>query len=158
MRLQSGLVRQVQVQFLWYGTRTGANRDKSGAYLFLPGEEGSQVRPDPDPELEPQSSLNQISQSGTQCLCLFLSVAHLQLYSSSEPPLVRVSRGPIFSDITSCFRHFTHRVRLYHLDGNQRPDYHALSRADPGASKLQSFNRYLGNRPNPNPNPKSMFH
>ncbi|XP_038589012.1 alpha-mannosidase 2-like [Micropterus salmoides] len=80
LRLQSGLVRQVQVQFLWYGTR--ANRDKSGAYLFLPGEEGPQP------------------------------------YSSSEPPLVRVSRGPVFSDITSCFRHFTHRVRLYHVDGH----------------------------------------
>lgn len=80
LRLRSGLVRQVQVQFLWYGTRTRA--DKSGAYLFLPGEEGA------------------------------------QLYSSSEPPLVRVSRGPVFSDITSCFPHFTHRVRLYHLDGH----------------------------------------
>ncbi|XP_070706732.1 alpha-mannosidase 2 [Pempheris klunzingeri] len=82
LRLQSGLVRQVQVQFLWYGTRAGANRDKSGAYLFLPGEDGA------------------------------------QLYSSSESPLVRVSRGPVFSDITSCFRHFTHRVRLYHLEGH----------------------------------------
>uniref|UniRef100_UPI0037E97BF9 alpha-mannosidase 2 isoform X2 n=1 Tax=Semicossyphus pulcher TaxID=241346 RepID=UPI0037E97BF9 len=80
LRLQSGLVRQVQVQFLWYGTTS--SRDKSGAYLFMPGPEGA------------------------------------QLYSSSEPPLVRVSRGPIFSDITSCFRHFTHRVRLYHLDGH----------------------------------------
>ncbi|KAL6096382.1 man2a1 [Pungitius sinensis] len=80
LRLQSGPVRDVRVQFLWYGTRR--NQDKSGAYLFLPGEEGA------------------------------------QLYSSSEPPLVRVSRGPVFSDITSCFRHFTHTVRLYHLDGH----------------------------------------
>lgn len=80
LRLQSGLVRQLQVQFLWYGTTS--NRDKSGAYLFLPGTEGG------------------------------------QLYKPSEPPLVRVSRGPVFSDITSCFRHFTHRVRLYHLDGH----------------------------------------
>ncbi|XP_041815521.1 alpha-mannosidase 2 [Chelmon rostratus] len=82
LRLQSGLVRQIQVQFLWYGTRTRRNQDKSGAYLFLPEDEGA------------------------------------QLYSSSEPPLVRVSRGPVFSEITSCFRHFTHRVRLYHLDGH----------------------------------------
>ncbi|XP_041825970.1 alpha-mannosidase 2 isoform X2 [Melanotaenia boesemani] len=80
--LQTGLVQQVQIQFLWYGTRTRANQDKSGAYLFLPGEEGE------------------------------------QLYSPSEPPLVRVSRGPVFSDITSCFQHFTHTVRLYHLDGH----------------------------------------
>ncbi|XP_047426391.1 alpha-mannosidase 2 [Mugil cephalus] len=82
LRLHTGLVRQVQVQFLWYGTRTAANQDKSGAYLFLPGEEGG------------------------------------QLYSSSEPPLIRVSRGPVYSDITSCFRHFTHTLRLFHLDGH----------------------------------------
>nr|XP_033503508.1 alpha-mannosidase 2 [Epinephelus lanceolatus] len=49
LRLQSGLLRQLHVQFLWYGTRTRANRDKSGAYLFLPGEEGAQVRPQPQP-------------------------------------------------------------------------------------------------------------
>ncbi|XP_068608900.1 alpha-mannosidase 2 [Brachionichthys hirsutus] len=79
LRLQSGEVHQIQIQFLWYGTTTRA--DKSGAYLFLPGEKGAQV------------------------------------YSSSEPPFVRVSRGPVFSDITSYFKHFTHRVRLYHLDG-----------------------------------------
>ncbi|CAJ1069855.1 Hypothetical predicted protein [Xyrichtys novacula] len=41
-----------------------------------------------------------------------------QLYSSSEPPLIRVTRGPVFSDITSRFKHFTHRVRLYHLEGH----------------------------------------
>uniref|UniRef100_A0A3Q3XLF8 Alpha-mannosidase n=1 Tax=Mola mola TaxID=94237 RepID=A0A3Q3XLF8_MOLML len=80
LRLQSGSVREVQVQFLWYGTR--ARLDKSGAYLFLPGEEGA------------------------------------QLYASSEPPLIRVTRGPVFSDITSFFRHFTHTVRLYQLDGH----------------------------------------
>ncbi|XP_014830904.1 PREDICTED: alpha-mannosidase 2-like [Poecilia mexicana] len=80
LQLQSGRVRQVQVRFLWYGTRTSG--DRSGAYLFLPGGEGPQA------------------------------------YSSSEPPLIRVTRGPIFSDITSCFPHFTHTVRLYHLDGH----------------------------------------
>uniref|UniRef100_A0A3P9HFT2 Glycosyl hydrolase family 38 C-terminal domain-containing protein n=1 Tax=Oryzias latipes TaxID=8090 RepID=A0A3P9HFT2_ORYLA len=35
-----------------------------------------------------------------------------------SPPLVRVSRGPIFSDITSCFQHVTHTVRLFHLEGH----------------------------------------
>ncbi|XP_043951813.1 alpha-mannosidase 2 [Gambusia affinis] len=80
LQLQYGRVRQVQVRFLWYGTRTSG--DRSGAYLFLPGAEGPQT------------------------------------YSSSEPPLIRVTRGPIFSDITSCFPHFTHTVRLYHLDGH----------------------------------------
>uniref|UniRef100_A0A8C6K9E6 mannosyl-oligosaccharide 1,3-1,6-alpha-mannosidase n=1 Tax=Nothobranchius furzeri TaxID=105023 RepID=A0A8C6K9E6_NOTFU len=80
--IKSGLVRQVQVKFLWYGTRTSAHKDKSGAYLFLPGEEGPQP------------------------------------YLSSDPPLIRVTRGPIFSDITSCFKHFTHTVRVFHLDGH----------------------------------------
>uniref|UniRef100_A0AAQ5XI56 Alpha-mannosidase n=1 Tax=Amphiprion ocellaris TaxID=80972 RepID=A0AAQ5XI56_AMPOC len=78
LRLPSGRLQQLQVQFLWYGTRTGTNQEKSGAYLFLPGEDGPQVK----------------------------------------SPLVRVSRGPIFSDITSCFQHFTHTVRLFHLDGH----------------------------------------
>lgn len=105
MRLQSGLVRQAQVQFLWYGTR--ASQEKSGAYLFLPSNEGARVGP------EPGSDPNRTSFTGIHSFFL------LQLYSSSEPPLVRVSRGPVYSDITSHFQHFTHRVRLYHLDGNR---------------------------------------
>uniref|UniRef100_A0A8C2ZJV1 mannosyl-oligosaccharide 1,3-1,6-alpha-mannosidase n=1 Tax=Cyclopterus lumpus TaxID=8103 RepID=A0A8C2ZJV1_CYCLU len=80
LQLRSGLLRRVQVQFLWYGTRT--QTEKSGAYLFLPGDKGAQP------------------------------------YSSLDPPLVRVSRGPVFSDITSCFQHFSHTVRLLHLDGH----------------------------------------
>ncbi|TNN79412.1 Alpha-mannosidase 2 [Liparis tanakae] len=82
LQLRSGLVRRVQVQFLWYGTRSRTQAERSGAYLFLPGEKGAQP------------------------------------YSSPEPPLVRVSRGPVFSDITSCFRHFSHTVRLLHLEGH----------------------------------------
>uniref|UniRef100_A0A8C6UJ81 Alpha-mannosidase n=1 Tax=Neogobius melanostomus TaxID=47308 RepID=A0A8C6UJ81_9GOBI len=81
LRLHSGQVRQVQVQFLWYGTRSD-HRDKSGAYLFLPGDEGEQV-------------------------------------SVTAAPLVRVSVGPVFSDITSCFPHVTHRVRLFHIKGHE---------------------------------------
>lgn len=47
-----------------------------------------------------------------------MSLALHQLYSQSEPPLIRVSRGPVFSDITTYFRHFTHTLRLYQLEGN----------------------------------------
>uniref|UniRef100_A0AAQ5YE10 Alpha-mannosidase n=1 Tax=Amphiprion ocellaris TaxID=80972 RepID=A0AAQ5YE10_AMPOC len=47
LRLPSGRLQQLQVQFLWYGTRTGTNQEKSGAYLFLPGEDGPQVSPGP---------------------------------------------------------------------------------------------------------------
>lgn len=39
---QSGLTREVKVQFLWYGTTAG--REKSGAYLFLPEKDGARVR------------------------------------------------------------------------------------------------------------------
>lgn len=81
LRLQSGLVRQLQVQFLWYGTTS--NRDKSGAYLFLPGTEGGQVRP------EPGSSLNHISLS-LSVLCFTVNV--------SRPPAalqaLRTAPGP----------------------------------------------------------------
>ncbi|KAM4635196.1 alpha-mannosidase 2 isoform 1-T2 [Polymixia lowei] len=76
--LDDGLERHVQVKFFWYGTTS--NRDKSGAYLFLP-----------DGEAKP--------------------------YTPSQPSLVRVTRGPIFSDITSIFQHVTHVTRLYHVDG-----------------------------------------
>ena len=91
---------------MWYGTR--ASQEKSGAYLFLPSSEGAQVGPEAGsaPSHTPFSS---------RCDDL---VSSLQLYSS-EPPLVRVSRGPLFSDITTRFQHVTHRVRLYHLDGSQ---------------------------------------
>lgn len=53
----------------------------------------------------------------------WLSLTHptpLQPYSSSEPPLVRVTRGPVFSAITSCYKHFTHTVQLFHLDGKHQ--------------------------------------
>uniref|UniRef100_A0AAQ6AKB8 mannosyl-oligosaccharide 1,3-1,6-alpha-mannosidase n=1 Tax=Amphiprion ocellaris TaxID=80972 RepID=A0AAQ6AKB8_AMPOC len=43
---------------------------------------------------------------------------HPSPWRPTKSPLVRVSRGPIFSDITSCFQHFTHTVRLFHLDGH----------------------------------------
>lgn len=58
LRMQSGLVRQVQVQFLWYGTRSGYNQDKSGAYLFLPGEEGGQVKPGQGLRTEPEPQMS----------------------------------------------------------------------------------------------------
>uniref|UniRef100_A0A8C5DXJ3 mannosyl-oligosaccharide 1,3-1,6-alpha-mannosidase n=1 Tax=Gouania willdenowi TaxID=441366 RepID=A0A8C5DXJ3_GOUWI len=52
-------------------------------------------------------------------ICDYFLFCHIKFpYSSSEAPLVRVSRGPIFSDITSYFRHFTHTVRLFHMEGH----------------------------------------
>lgn len=104
---RSGLTHEVKVQFLWYGARAG--RDRSGAYLFLPENNGAQVR------VRPGCISLSLSQPLVHSECV--SSLH-QLYSHTDPPVVRVSSGPVFSDITSCFRHFTHRVRMYHLDGN----------------------------------------
>ncbi|XP_067885903.1 alpha-mannosidase 2 isoform X2 [Heterodontus francisci] len=72
---------QINIQFWWYGTTS--NRDKSGAYLFLPNGE---AKP----------------------------------YVSSEPPILRITRGPLFSEVVCIYQHFTHSVRLsnvYGIDG-----------------------------------------
>ncbi|XP_078252495.1 alpha-mannosidase 2 isoform X2 [Rhinoraja longicauda] len=71
----------ISIQFWWYGTTS--NRDKSGAYIFLPNGEA-------------------------------------QPYISSEPPILRIMRGPLFSEVMCIYQHFTHSVRLsnvYGIDG-----------------------------------------
>lgn len=71
----------ISIQFWWYGTTS--NRDKSGAYLFLPNGEA-------------------------------------QPYTSSEPPILKITRGPLFSEVMCIYQHFTHLVRLsnvYGIDG-----------------------------------------
>ncbi|XP_013915232.1 PREDICTED: alpha-mannosidase 2 [Thamnophis sirtalis] len=69
---------RVKLDFAWYGTTS--NRDKSGAYLFLP-----------DGEAKP--------------------------YVFSDPPIIRVTHGIIFSEVTTFFSHVTHTVRLYKVHG-----------------------------------------
>uniref|UniRef100_A0A8C6K6K4 mannosyl-oligosaccharide 1,3-1,6-alpha-mannosidase n=1 Tax=Nothobranchius furzeri TaxID=105023 RepID=A0A8C6K6K4_NOTFU len=59
-------------------------------------------------------------------LIAVVSSNHLSCVSSfSSPSLLNFLLwpflyiiGPIFSDITSCFKHFTHTVRVFHLDGH----------------------------------------
>ncbi|KAM4809146.1 alpha-mannosidase 2 [Rhinophrynus dorsalis] len=77
-RKEDGKMHQVKVDFTWYGTTN--NRDKSGAYLFIP-----------DGEAKP--------------------------YVISDPPVVRVSHGSIFSEVVCFFKHLTHTVRLYNVQG-----------------------------------------
>ena len=90
LRLQSGLVRQLQVQFLLYGTTS--NRDKSGAYLFLPGKEGGQVRPEPGSSLSLSLSLCPL----VHCECLSPSC------SSTSPQNLPWSGSPeVRSSLTS---------------------------------------------------------
>ncbi|XP_060617870.2 alpha-mannosidase 2 [Anolis sagrei] len=69
---------RVKLEFVWYGTTS--NRDKSGAYLFLP-----------DGDAKP--------------------------YVFSDPPIIRVTHGRIFSEVTTFFHHMTHTVRLYKVHG-----------------------------------------
>uniref|UniRef100_A0A9J8BKE9 mannosyl-oligosaccharide 1,3-1,6-alpha-mannosidase n=1 Tax=Cyprinus carpio carpio TaxID=630221 RepID=A0A9J8BKE9_CYPCA len=68
----------VKVEFAWYGTTS--NKDKSGAYLFLPDKEAT-------------------------------------IYSPSQPPVVRVTKGPLFSEVTTTFPHITQNLRLYNIHG-----------------------------------------
>ncbi|KAG2466885.1 MA2A1 mannosidase, partial [Polypterus senegalus] len=75
---ETGKELNVKVEFVWYGTTS--NRDKSGAYLFLP-----------DGEAKP--------------------------YSSSGSPIITVTTGAVFSEVTSTYHHFTHTVRVYNIQG-----------------------------------------
>uniref|UniRef100_A0A8C2DUP6 mannosyl-oligosaccharide 1,3-1,6-alpha-mannosidase n=1 Tax=Cyprinus carpio TaxID=7962 RepID=A0A8C2DUP6_CYPCA len=68
----------IKVEFVWYSTTS--NKDKSGAYLFLPDKEAT-------------------------------------IYSPSQPPVVRVTKGPLFSEVTTTFTHITHTLRLYNIQG-----------------------------------------
>ncbi|XP_062334959.1 alpha-mannosidase 2 isoform X1 [Osmerus eperlanus] len=77
-RKEGGMEHQIKVQFAWYGTTN--NRDKSGAYLFLPDGEA-------------------------------------KLFTPKKPPVIRVTQGPIFSEITTTFHQLTHTIRLYNLQG-----------------------------------------
>ncbi|XP_076844380.1 alpha-mannosidase 2 isoform X2 [Brachyhypopomus gauderio] len=68
----------VKVDFVWYGTTS--DKDKSGAYLFLPDGEAKK-------------------------------------YSPSQPPIIRLTKGPVFSEVTTTFTHITHTLRLYNIQG-----------------------------------------
>ncbi|XP_065140174.1 alpha-mannosidase 2 [Paramisgurnus dabryanus] len=79
MRLKDdGSEHQVNVEFAWYGTTS--NKDKSGAYLFLPDGDA-------------------------------------KIYSSSQPAVIRVTKGPLFSEVTTTLTHVTHTLRLYNIQG-----------------------------------------
>ncbi|NXN06479.1 MA2A1 mannosidase, partial [Indicator maculatus] len=69
---------QMKMEFAWYGTTS--NRDKSGAYLFLP-----------DGDAKP--------------------------YIFTDPPIIRVAHGRIFSEVVCFFHHVTHTMRLYKVQG-----------------------------------------
>lgn len=43
----------------------------------------------------------------------------LQPYVFLRPPFVRVTRGRIYSEVTSFFEHVTHTVRLYNVQGKE---------------------------------------
>nr|XP_012645708.1 alpha-mannosidase 2 [Microcebus murinus] len=48
---------------------------------------------------------------------LFLPDGDAKPYVYKLPPLVRVTHGRIYSEVTCIFEHVTHRVRLYHIEG-----------------------------------------
>ncbi|XP_030049323.1 alpha-mannosidase 2 [Microcaecilia unicolor] len=48
---------------------------------------------------------------------LFLPDGEAKPYVFTEPPVIRVSHGSIFSEVTCFFLHITHTVRLYNVQG-----------------------------------------
>lgn len=42
-----------------------------------------------------------------------------QIYSPSQPPVVRVTKGPLFSEVTTTFPHITQNLRLYNIHGKR---------------------------------------
>ncbi|XP_072528782.1 alpha-mannosidase 2 [Salminus brasiliensis] len=48
---------------------------------------------------------------------LFLPDGQATKYSPSQPPVIRVTKGPVFSEVTTTFPHVTHTVRLYNIQG-----------------------------------------
>ncbi|XP_028611531.1 alpha-mannosidase 2 isoform X2 [Grammomys surdaster] len=48
---------------------------------------------------------------------LFLPDGQGQPYGSLRPPIVRVTRGKMYSDVTCFLEHVTHKVRLYNIQG-----------------------------------------
>ncbi|KAM6987158.1 alpha-mannosidase 2 [Aplochiton taeniatus] len=68
----------IKLEFAWYGTTS--QKDKSGAYLFMPDGEA-------------------------------------KAYVPPSSPVIRVTKGSVFSEITTLFAHVTHTLRLYHVQG-----------------------------------------
>ncbi|XP_056601181.1 alpha-mannosidase 2 [Triplophysa dalaica] len=48
---------------------------------------------------------------------LFLPDGDATIYSSSQPTMIRVTKGPVFSEVTTTFPHITHTLRLYNIQG-----------------------------------------
>lgn len=42
-----------------------------------------------------------------------------QTYIFAKPPLVMVTRGRMYSEVSCFLDHITHRVRLYHIQGKE---------------------------------------
>lgn len=98
-------------EFLVYGTRT--SKDKSGAYLFLPDGEAKVQAPPLRASWQPCPRPSN-SPAGSS-----LSAALLppQPYAPKDPPVVRVTEGPLFSEVVSYYQHVQTVVRLYNVPG-----------------------------------------
>ncbi|XP_061119447.1 alpha-mannosidase 2 isoform X2 [Conger conger] len=48
---------------------------------------------------------------------LFLPDGEGKSYTSSSPPMVRIAKGTVFSEVTTIYEHVTHNVRLYNVQG-----------------------------------------
>lgn len=96
---------QVSSEFLIYGTRS--SKDKSGAYLFLPDGEAKVQEPAGSCACGPTAALPAAAQHSPPP----------QPYAPKDPPVVRVTEGPLFSEVASYYQHVQIVVRLYNVPG-----------------------------------------
>uniref|UniRef100_A0A8D0ENC2 Alpha-mannosidase n=1 Tax=Strix occidentalis caurina TaxID=311401 RepID=A0A8D0ENC2_STROC len=88
---------------------------------------------------------------------LFLPDGEAKPYAPKDPPVVRVTEGPLFSEVTSYYQHVQTVVRLYNVPGETTqgcarevasPRALALtSRAMTPSSQTSTVSRYLGIQP-----------
>ncbi|XP_060035462.1 alpha-mannosidase 2x [Erinaceus europaeus] len=61
---------------------------------------------------------------------LFLPDGEAQPYVPKDPPVVRVTEGPFFSEVVACYEHVHQVVRLYNLPGVEGLSLHMSSLVD----------------------------
>ncbi|KAG8145321.1 hypothetical protein E2320_013651 [Naja naja] len=101
---------QLSSQFLIYGTRT--TKDKSGAYLFLPDGEAKHEKSNCIANPSGQPIFNLQTASVPPSLLM-----GRQPYTPKDPPVVRVTEGPFFSEAAIYYQHIQEVVRLYNVPG-----------------------------------------
>lgn len=85
---------------------------------------------------------------------LFMPDGEAKPYVFTEPPIKRVTYGGIFSEVTCFFRHVTHTVRLYHMQGIEGQSFEVANIVDIRAE----YNREIAMRITTDINSENRFY